>query len=353
MNIDFDLYVDEAWELLKSLIAIPSFSGDESKAAALLYRTMHTYGITTHVEGNNLYAFSPRYDSARPTILLTAHIDTVKPAASWTYNPFAPTEEDDRLYGLGSNDCGGALVSLLQVFRILYAEEIGQDYNFIFVASCEEEISGANGISLVLPKLPKIDVALVGEPTSMQPAIAERGLMVLDLVARGVSGHAARNEGVNAIYAMIDDLVWLRSYTFDKESKLLGRTTMQVTQLSAGTQHNVVPDECRAVLDVRTNELYSNEELLTFIQQHCKSEVTARSTRLHSSHIDPHHPFIERCVALGLKPFGSSTLSDQALLSCPSFKLGPGDSARSHSADEYICKSELRQAIEVYLKLLE
>jgi len=226
-------------------------------------------------------------------------------------------------------------------------------YNFVYLASCEEEVSGANGFSLALPQLPKIDVAIVGEPTGMQPAIAERGLMVVDGVARGKSGHAARNEGVNAIYEALDDLLWLRDYRFRKESPLLGATKMTVTVLNSGTQHNVVPDECRFVIDVRPNEYYENEYLFAFLKKHMKKcELTARSFRLRSSHIDEQHPLIQRCKDMGLQPFGSPTLSDQALMPFPSFKLGPGDSARSHSADEFIGISEIEKAIATYVELL-
>ena len=284
-------------------------------------------------------------------MLLNAHIDTVKPVSSWTRDPFAPTVEGDTLYGLGSNDCGGGLVSLLQAFRVLTSKP--QPYNLIFLASAEEEVSGKDGIERVLPLLPPISVAIVGEPTGLQPAIAEKGLMVLDVWARGVSGHAARNEGVNAIYEALDDLLWLRSHRFRRVSELLGPTLMNVTAIEAGTQHNVIPDTCHMVVDIRTNEYYQNEFVYEYIRKHLKSEVKARSFRLHSSRIDPDHPLVRRCVAMGLQPFGSPTLSDQALMSFPSFKLGPGESSRSHSADEFIRISEIRRAIEVYTELLD
>ena len=293
----------------------------------------------------------PQYDEQRPTLLLNAHIDTVKAVASWTKNPFEPVVEGDILYGLGSNDCGGGLVSLLQVFRFLASHP--QQYNVIFLASAEEEVSGENGIRRALPLLPPIDVAVVGEPTGMQPAIAEKGLMVLDVKAHGKSGHAARNEGVNAIYEILDDLVWLRNHRFSKVSDFLGETKMSVTVIHAGTQHNVVPDLCELVVDVRTNEFYKNEEVFEEVRQHLKSEVSARSFRLHSSHIDPQHPLVQRCVAMGMVPFGSPTLSDQALMSFPSLKLGPGESGRSHAADEFIKISEIEKAIGVYLQLFD
>ncbi len=355
MDINLTPYVDEAWNLLEDIIAIPATSMHEQARSAFLYKRLHAYGLTTQVVGNNLYSFSPRYLSERKTILLNAHIDTVQPVPSWTYEPYHGTIVDDRMYGLGTNDCGGGLVSIIQLFRILYTEEIGSQYNFILLLSCEEEISGANGIQQVLPLLPHVDVAIVAEPTSLQPAIAEKGLLVLDLTSRGHSCHAAHyslEEGKNAIYAMMDDINWLRSYGFEKKSELLGDTIMQVTQITAGTQHNVIPDVCRAVLDVRTNEHYSNQEVFDIIRSHVHCEVTPRSLHLGSSHIDPSHPLIEKCVALGLTPFGSPTLSDQALLPFPSFKLGPGDSRRSHTADEYITLSEIQEALELYIKLL-
>ena len=228
-----------------------------------------------------------------------------------------------------------------------------QPYNYVYLASAEEEVSGKDGFSRALPLLPKIDVAIVGEPTGMQPAIAEKGLMVLDVIAHGKSGHAARNEGVNAIYEALDDMIWIRDYKFQKVSPLLGPTKMTLTVVNAGTQHNVIPDLCTMLVDVRTNEYYTNEEVYDIIKQHVRSEVHAHSFRLHSSHIDPEHPLVRRCKSLGLKPYGSPTLSDQALMPWQSFKLGPGESSRSHSADEYICVSEMRQAFYTYLKLLE
>jgi acetylornithine deacetylase len=283
--------------------------------------------------------------------MLNAHIDTVKPVSTWTRDPFRPMLEGDTLYGLGSNDCGGGLVSLLQVYRVMVGRP--RSYNILWVASAEEEVSGSEGFSRVLPRLPKVDVAIVGEPTGMQPAIAEKGLMVIDGYAYGVSGHAARNEGVNAIYEALDDLVWLRDYRFRKDSPLLGPTKMTVTVVEAGTQHNVVPDSLHFVIDVRTNEYYQNEYLFEFLRKRMKKcELKARSFRLHSSSIPADHPLVKRCVDLGLKPFGSPTLSDQALMSFPSFKLGPGESSRSHSADEFICISEIEKALTLYLDIL-
>ena len=345
-------YTEEAVALLRELIETPSISRDEGKAADVLIRHLERYGLAWQREGNNVWCLSPDFQPDRTTILLNAHIDTVKPVASWTRDPFKASLEGDVLYGLGANDCGGGLVSLLQAFRILCApSSLLSPRNYIFLASAEEEVSGQDGIVKALPLLPRVDVAIVGEPTGMQPAVAEKGLMVLDMIARGKSGHAARNEGVNAIYKMLDDLCRLRDYRFEKVSSFLGETRLQVTMLNAGTQHNVVPDECHAVIDVRTNECYTNEEAFRLISELVSSEVKARSFRLSSSHIDPNHPLIQKCIDMGKKPFGSPTLSDQALMSFPSFKMGPGDSARSHSADEFIRVSEIADAIETYIRL--
>ncbi len=345
-------YLNDAVALLRRLIATPRTSRNEAEAATLMEQQMSAWGLNPRREGNNVWAVCPDYDEARTTVLLNAHIDTVKPVATWTRNPHEPTLEGDRLYGLGANDCGGGLVTLLQTYRWL-TERRERTFNVVYCASAEEEVSGRDGISRVLPQLPRIDVAIVGEPTGMQPAIAEKGLMVIDGYADGLSGHAARNEGVNAIYEALDDLVWLRDYRFGKVSPLLGPTKMQVTVVESGTQHNVVPDRLHFVLDVRTNEFYKNEYVFAFLQKHMKKcRLEARSFRLHSSHIDEHHELIERCRQLGMTPFGSPTLSDQALMPFESFKLGPGESARSHSADEYICLSELEQAIDCYQQLL-
>jgi acetylornithine deacetylase len=298
---------------------------------------------------NNVWALPEEMDASKPTLLLNAHIDTVKPVASWTRDPHSPVVDDGRLYGLGSNDCGGGLVSLLQVYRM----KLPCPYNVVFVASAEEEVSGKDGIVQVLPLLPPVDVAIVGEPTGMQPAVAEKGLMVVDGYAHGVSGHAARNEGVNAIYQALDDLLWLRDYRFEKVSPLLGPTKMSVTQVESGTQHNVVPDLLHFIIDVRTNEFYQNEYVFEFLKKHMKKcELKARSFRLHSSSIPHEHPLVKRCIDMGKTPFGSPTLSDQALMPFPSLKLGPGESSRSHSADEFIHISEIREAIETYVQLL-
>lgn len=344
-------YVKDAVGLLSQLIATPSTSRNEKDAAGIMEKALRNYGFTPHREANNVWVIDPHFDEQKPTLLLNAHIDTVKPVDSWRRDPFAPTIEGDTLYGLGSNDCGGGLCSLLQIFRMLTEKE--QSYNLIYLASAEEEVSGKDGISRALPLLPKIDLAIVGEPTGMQPAVAEKGLMVLDVIAHGKSGHAARNEGVNAIYEALDDMRWIRDYKFEKVSPFLGPTKMTLTVVNAGTQHNVIPDKCTMLVDIRTNEFYDNEEVYHFICQHVKSEVKAHSFRLKSSRIDPEHPLIKKCVAMGMKPFGSPTLSDQALMPFPSFKLGPGESSRSHSADEFIRISEIADAIAKYKELLD
>ena len=344
-----ETYLNDAVELLRQLIATPRVSRDEGQAADLLCQRMTEWGLSPRRVKNNVWALPEEMDASKPTLLLNAHIDTVKPVASWTRDPHSPVVDDGRLYGLGSNDCGGGLVSLLQVYRM----KLPCPYNVVFVASAEEEVSGKDGIVQVLPLLPPVDVAIVGEPTGMQPAVAEKGLMVVDGYAHGVSGHAARNEGVNAIYQALDDLLWLRDYRFEKVSPLLGPTKMSVTQVESGTQHNVVPDLLHFVIDIRTNEYYDNEEVYAFLQQHMKHcELKARSFRLHSSSIALDHPLVVRCKEMGLEPFGSPTLSDQALMPFASFKLGPGQSSRSHSADEYIMLSEIEQALDIYLRLL-
>ena len=344
-------YLDRAVGLLRRLIATPSVSRDEAAAASIIEDELRGYGFEPRREGNNVWAVSPHNDGGKPTLLLNAHVDTVKPVASWTRDPFSPDISEGRLYGLGSNDCGGGLVALMQAFSHLSRSE--QPYNLVYLASAEEEVSGQNGISRALPMLPEIDMAVVGEPTGMQPAVAEKGLMVVDAVARGRSGHAARGEGVNAIYIALDDIAWLRSYRFDKVSPLLGPTLMTVTIVNAGTQHNVVPDECRFTIDIRTNEFYRNEDVFNFLKTKMKSEIKARSFRLSSSGVPMDNPVVRRCTEMGMTPFGSPTLSDQALMPFPSLKLGPGESSRSHSADEYIRISEIDDAIKTYIRLLD
>ena len=344
-------FLSDAVELLKALIETPSVSRNEENAANLLASYLDKWQLPYGREANNMWVGCPDWQNDRPTIMLNAHIDTVKPVSTWTRDPYKASQEGDILYGLGSNDCGGGLVSLLQTYRIMLNKP--RNYNILWVASAEEEVSGSNGFSRVLSRLPNIDVAIVGEPTGMQPAIAEKGLMVIDGYADGVSGHAARNEGVNAIYEALDDLVWLRDYRFRKVSPLLGETKMTVTVVEAGTQHNVIPDSLHFVIDIRTNEYYQNEFVFEFLRKKMKKcRLEARSFRLHSSSITESHPLIKKCKAMGMRPFGSPTLSDQALMPFTSVKLGPGKSSRSHSANEYIRISEIENAIETYVKLL-
>ena len=347
-----EVMIEKAVGLLCRLIEVPRVSREETAAADMLQAYMQDeLGLSTQRVGNNLWSVAPNFDEKKDTLLLNAHIDTVKPVAGWQRNPFKATREGSRIYGLGSNDDGASLVSLLHVFAALKEEKTR--YNLVFLASAEEEVSGKDGIESVLPLLPKIDVALVGEPTGMQPAIAEKGLMVLDVTAHGKAGHAARDEGENAIYKALEDIEWFRNYKWEKISPLLGPVKMTVTIVNAGTQHNVVPDTCTFTVDVRSNECYTNRELFDEIGKNVKSEVQARSFRLGSSSIDVNHPLVQKIIGLGGKPFGSPTLSDQALMPFPSLKLGPGDSKRSHSADEFVDFCEIQQAIETYLKLLK
>lgn len=339
-------------DLLKRLISIPSISRDETEAADVVFDFFKSNGFEPKRQGNNVWVTSLDFDINQPTLLLNSHIDTVKPVAGWTRDPFTPVEEDGKLYGLGSNDAGASLVSLMAAF--IYLCERPRNYNMIMLASCEEEVSGKNGIESVIPMLPHIDVAIVGEPTDMQPAIAEKGLMVLDGVVRGVSGHAARNEGVNAIYEALGVIDNLRNLQFEKISPMLGPVKISVTQIKAGTQHNVVPDECEIVVDVRSTDAYSNVETLDIIRKAVpKCELTPRSIRLNPSHISSSHPIVERLELLSAKSFGSPTLSDQALMPWQSLKLGPGSSSRSHTADEFIYLDEIRNAIEIYIKILD
>lgn len=342
---------EQAIDLLKELIAIPSFSREETAAADNLQNYIESLGYVANRKDNNIWLMSAGFDLSKLTILLNSHIDTVKPGSTWTLDPFSPTEKDGKLYGIGSNDAGASLVSLLHVFFIL--TEKSQAYNLIFAASAEEEVSGANGMESLLKELPKIDVAIVGEPTGMQMAIAEKGLMVLDCTALGKAGHAARNEGENAIYKALDDIAWFKNHRFAKVSDELGEVKMSVTLVNAGTQHNVVPDKCTFVVDVRSNECYSNQEIIDEIKANVSCEVKARSTRLNSSAIDKNHPLVQKGIELGLSTYGSPTLSDQALMPFPSLKIGPGDSARSHTADEFIYLHEIDEAIKLYVEMLD
>lgn len=337
-------------ELLMNMIRIPSVSREEKDAADYMERWMKDNGFEARRLGNNLWMESGPADG-RPTILLNAHIDTVKPASGYTRDPFTPEIEDGCLYGLGSNDDGGSLIALLETYSRLIQKE--QPYRLIFSATAEEEVSGKGGLDLILPELGRIDFGVMGEPTGMRMAVAERGLMVLDCTAYGKSGHAARNEGVNAIYKAIEDIQWFKSHSFDRVSDFLGAVKMSVTQINAGTQHNVVPDKCMFVVDVRPNGMYANPELLELIKSSVSCEVKERSTRIGSSHLPMDHPAVVRGLSIGLEPFGSPTTSNQALCHFPTLKIGPGDSARSHSADEYIRLDEIANGIETYVALLD
>lgn len=341
----------EATSLLQQMIAIPSFSREENNVADFLEQYIEIKGYVVSRKDNNIWLMSPGFDPSRPTILFNSHIDTVKPVAGWQRDPFTPVFEGNTLYGLGSNDAGASVVSLLHAWFALVQQP--QHYNLIFAATAEEEVSGKNGIESLLQELPRIDFAIVGEPTGMHMAVAEKGLMVLDCVATGRAGHAARNEGDNAIYKALADIEWFRTYEFPKKSDLLGPVKMSVTQINAGTQHNVVPDKCSFVVDVRSNEMYSNQEILRELQQHVSSQITARSTRLSSTATPLDHPVVKSGKALGRNLFGSPTLSDQSLMSFPSVKMGPGDSARSHTADEFIHTSEIDEAVSLYIQLLD
>jgi acetylornithine deacetylase len=347
----FQEEANDAVALLQQLIAIPSFSREEAAVADFLERYIEIKGCIVSRKDNNIWMLSPGFDTSRPTILLNSHIDTVKPVAGWVRDPFSPSIESGTLFGLGSNDAGASVVSLLHTF--FYLTQKQQAYNLIFAASAEEEISGKNGIESLLSELPKIDFAIVGEPTQMNLAVAEKGLMVLDCVVTGQAGHAARNEGDNAIYKAIPQIEWFKNHEFEKKSDLLGIVKMTVTQINAGTQHNVVPDKCSFVVDVRSNEMYSNQDILTEIRKFVDCDVQPRSTRLTSTATPLTHPIVKRGREINRTVFGSPTLSDQALMSFPSLKMGPGESSRSHTADEYIMTSEIEEAITIYIQLLD
>ncbi len=338
--------------LLRKMISIPSISGDESEVASLMRNFLSDREVSYNSLHNNTWATNLHFDALKPNLLLNSHIDTVKPVPAWSCDPFGAMEEGGRIVGLGSNDAGGPLVTLLAVFMHLY-DRTDLPYNLVFAATAEEETSGPKGFSSIVSQLPPIALAIVGEPTRMELAVAEKGLLVLDCIARGVSGHAAREEGVNALYRAIDDITALRKLSFDKVSDLLGPVKITITQIEAGSQHNVVPDSCRFVVDVRTNEYYSNEMAYTLIAAAVNAEVTPRSLRLNSSGLPDNHPLVERAKFLGIPCYGSPTTSDQAVMPWPSVKIGPGDSARSHTADEYIFMSEMAAGFEVYLNLID
>lgn len=342
----------DALALLKRLISTPSFSREEDKTAAVLDVFFQERAIPVERLKNNIWAKNKHFDPAKPTILLNSHHDTVKPNTSWTLDPFAPLERNDKLFGLGSNDAGGCLVSLIATFVHFY-DRSGLTHNLVMAASAEEEISGRDGLELLLPELPPISFAIVGEPTEMNLAIAEKGLLVLDCTAHGISGHAARDEGENAIYNAIQDINWLKTYQFPKKSPVLGPVKLSVTMINAGTQHNVVPDACTFTIDVRVTEQYTLEEVIETIRANVQADVKPRSIRLKPSSIPVNHPLVQAGLAMGRHTYGSPTTSDQAVLNCPSLKCGPGHSGRSHSADEFIYLREIEEGVDGYIQMLK
>jgi acetylornithine deacetylase len=342
----------EAITLLKKLIATPSLSSEEDKTAAVIEDWFREKKIPFQRENNNIWAYNHYFDEAKPTLLLNSHHDTVKPNQGYTKNPFEAIEEEGKLYGLGSNDAGGCLVSLIATFTYLYSKE-NLSHNIVMVASAEEESSGKNGLNSVLKHLPELECAIVGEPTLMQLAIAEKGLLVLDVEVSGTASHAAHQNPDNPIYNTLPIIEWFKNYQFDKVSDVLGPVKMTVTQVNAGKQHNVVPADCHLVVDVRVNDCYSNTEVLEIIQKNINATVKPRSLHLNASSISKEHPLVKAGIALGRTTYGSPTLSDQSVLSCQSLKLGPGESLRSHTADEYIYIEEIKQGIDLYIKIIE
>ncbi|MBT0810401.1 M20 family metallo-hydrolase [Litoribacter ruber] len=341
----------EAKELLKSLIETPSFSREEDKTAALIAEFFQNKNIPFFQKGNNIWVKNKKFDPKKPNILLNSHHDTVKPNAGYTKDPFSCILEDGKIYGLGSNDAGGCLVSLIAAYYHFYGRDL--PFNLILAATAEEEISGKNGIAYILPELPEIELAIVGEPTLLQMAVAEKGLMVIDAEVTGKAGHAARNEGENAIYKALEDLNILKTFQFEKVSKFLGESKATVTIINSGSQHNVVPDKCTYCIDVRVTDAYTLEEALAELESKLQAKLVPRSMRLNSSRIDENHPILKAADELQLEKYGSPTLSDQALIPFPSVKIGPGDSARSHTADEYIYDNEIKDGISLYIKLIE
>jgi len=349
---ELDNLFSNAFNLLKRLIATPSFSKEEDNTADLIEDFLQSKNVTAYRYLNNVWAKNKFFDNTKPTILLNSHHDTVKPNKAYTLNPFTPVEKDGKLYGLGSNDAGGCLVSLIATF-LHYHNQPNLKYNLILAATAEEEISGSNGVEILLPRLPKIDCGIVGEPTLMNMAVAEKGLLVLDCIAHGIPGHAAREEGENALYKAVKDIEWFMNYRYDKVSDLLGPMKMSVTIINAGSQHNVVPSECKFTVDVRVNELYTFEEVLDIIKSNVQSDVIPRSCRLRSTAIATNHPLIQSGLSLGRTYYGSPTTSDKALMDFQTLKMGPGDSARSHTADEFIYVDEIKNGIDLYIQLLD
>ncbi|MEQ9423261.1 MAG: M20 family metallo-hydrolase [Cyclobacteriaceae bacterium] len=346
-----DLQIETS-QLLKELIKTQSFSKEEGPTADLISAFLTKQGVQWHRSGHNVWARNKHFNASKPTLLLNSHHDTVRPNPNYTLDPFEPIEKDGKLYGLGSNDAGGCLVSLIGAFVHYYKAE-NLNFNLVLAATAEEEISGKNGLEALLPELGHLDCAIVGEPTEMQAAIAEKGLMVIDAEVMGESGHAARDTGTNAIYLALEDIHKIRNYQFEKVSEWLGPVKMTVTLINAGSQHNVIPGKCTYVIDVRTNDAYGNEEVFEILQKELKANLKARSFRMRPSFIDPEHPLVKACVDFGANPFGSPTSSDQTLLSVPSVKIGPGKSERSHSPNEFIYLEELKAGLKGYIEILE
>ena len=350
--MDKNILYTEAIALLKKLIATPSFSRQEENTAKVLAGCLHHYGIQVQQLQNNIWAKNLHFDVNKPTILLNSHHDTVQPNKAYTIDPFAPAYKYGMVFGLGSNDAGGPLVSLIATF-LYYYNQPHLKYNLIIAASAEEEISGKNGIEALLKELPTINCAVVGEPTLLQMAVAERGLMVLDCAVQGKAGHAARDEGENAIYKALKDIQWIQSYSFERQSDLLGPVKMTVSSIDTENKtHNIIPSECTYIVDVRLNELYTHEEVFSTIQKNVGASISMRSDRLRSSMIPIEHPLVQAGLKLGKTYYGSPTSSDKSLMPFPALKIGPGDSARSHTADEFIFTKEIREGIDLYIDLL-
>ena len=342
----------EAIELLKLLIATSSFSREEDKTADIIKDWLIERRVDVRQSGNNVWAINKYFSSEKPTVLLNSHHDTVRPNVNYTVNPFVPKVENEKLFGLGSNDAGGAVVSLLATFMEFHSR-MDLKYNLLIAITAEEEVSGENGIASVFSEFPEIEFAIVGEPTEMNLAIAEKGLMVIDGCAKGVSGHTAHDNTENPIYGAMKDIEWISNFSFERKSTMLGPVKMSVSQISAGKQHNLIPGTCEFVIDVRVNDRYTNQEVFAIIDSHTSSDLTPRSFRLNPSSIDENHPIVKAGLALGRSTFGSPTLSDQALMDCPSLKIGPGKTERSHTADEFIYLNEIEEGIEIYIELIE
>ncbi|MFV8334319.1 M20 family metallo-hydrolase [Flavobacterium sp. GSP14] len=348
---NIEILTQEAIALLKALIETPSFSSEEDQTALLIENWFTQNNIPFKRENNNVWAFNQHFDATKPTLLLNSHHDTVNPNQGYTYDPFQAIEKEGKLFGLGSNDAGGCLVSLLATFVHFYSHE-NLPYNIVMVASAEEETSGKNGLNSVLKHLPDLDCAIVGEPTLMQLAIAEKGLLVLDVIVKGTASHAAHQNLDNSIYKAIPVIEWFNSYNFEKISEVLGPVKMTVTQINAGKQHNVVPAECHLVVDIRVNDCYGNQEILDTVKANVVAAINPRSMHLNASSIPVSHGLVQSGIALGRTTYGSPTLSDQSVLSCQSLKLGPGDTLRSHSANEFIFIHEIKEGIQLYIKIL-